>query len=268
MGVVNATPDSFSGDGMGHDAEAAAERAVAMVDAGADIIDIGGESTRPHASPIPLAEELARVLPVVRAVRSRVSVPISVDTRHAAVAEPAIAAGASIVNDIWGLRSDRDMAAVVTRGGAAVVAMHNQRGTAYGDLVADIGVAMEESLARARVAGLDLDRIILDPGFGFGKTPAQNIELIRRLPELTVLNMPLLVGASRKSTIGLLLSEDRPDHRLEGSLAFAVLAVIGGADIVRVHDVAETVRSLRVADAVTRETPPHIAGLAAPGPTG
>jgi len=260
MGVVNATPDSFSGDGMGHDAEAAAERAVAMVDAGADIIDIGGESTRPHASPIPLAEELARVLPVVRAVRSRVSVPISVDTRHAAVAEPAIAAGASIVNDIWGLRSDRDM--------AAVVAMHNQRGTAYGDLVADIGVAMEESLARARVAGLDLDRIILDPGFGFGKTPAQNIELIRRLPELTVLNMPLLVGASRKSTIGLLLSEDRPDHRLEGSLAFAVLAVIGGADIVRVHDVAETVRSLRVADAVTRETPPHIAGLAAPGPTG
>ncbi|MFN2591596.1 MAG: dihydropteroate synthase [Candidatus Dormibacteria bacterium] len=267
MGVVNATPDSFSGDGLDNPA-AAADRALGMVAAGADSIDVGGESTRPHSQPIPVEEELARVLPVIRAVRARVSVPLSIDSRHAAVADAGVAAGASMVNDIWGLRADPEMAEVVARRGVAVVAMHNQRHAFYADLITDVGAGLEESLAIARSAGVPSDRIILDPGFGFGKTPAHNVELIRRLAELTSLGFPLLVGASRKSTIGALLDGAPVDTRLEGGLALAILACAAGADIVRVHDVAETVRALRVADAVVRATPAHISRLGTPGPTG
>jgi dihydropteroate synthase len=271
MGVVNVTPDSFSGDGLaGRGVEAAVERAVAMAEAGADIIDIGGESTRPHSVEVSAEDELARVLPVLREVLQRVSVPVSVDTRKARVAGTAVAAGAHIVNDVWGLRGDPDMAAMLaTAPHVAVVCMHNQRGTDYpGDVVEAVASGLRDSLVVAERAGIDAERVIVDPGLGFGKTPAQNIELLRRLGELRGLARPVLVGASRKSTVGLLLGGAPPEQRLEGSLALAVLAAERGADIVRVHDVAETVRALRVGDAVIRGFPAELRDAPAPGPTG
>ena len=273
MGVVNVTPDSFSGDGLAGSpdaAERAVAQAVAMAAAGADIIDIGGESTRPHSSEVPEAEELARVLPVLRSVVERVDVPVSVDTRKARVAAAAIEAGAHMVNDVWGLRGDPAMAAVVAGApGVALVCMHNQQGTAYlGDVVAEVAASLRQSLVAAEKAGIESERVIVDPGLGFGKTPAHNIELLRRLRELRGPARPVLVGASRKSTIGLLLDGAPPDRRLEGSLALAVLAAANGADIVRVHDVAETVRALRVGDAVVHGMPAELRDAPAPGPTG
>jgi len=270
MGVVNVTPDSFSGDGLAGSDERAVELAVAMAEAGADAIDIGGESTRPHSSEVPEAEELARVLPVLREVVGCVVVPVSIDTRKARVAAAAIEAGANLVNDIWGLRGDAAMASVVAGApGVAVVCMHNQQGTAYaGDLVDEVAAGLRQSLLVAERAGIDSERVIVDPGLGFGKTPAHNIGLIRRLRELRGLARPVLVGASRKSTIGLLLDGAPPDQRLEGSLALAVLAAANGADMVRVHDVPQTVRALRVADAVIHGMPAELLATPAPGPTG
>jgi dihydropteroate synthase len=273
MGVVNVTPDSFSGDGLaGHGPEAAVVQALAMAEAGADLIDIGGESTRPHSVEVPVEEELARVLPVLREALRRLpaSVAVSVDTRKAAVAAAAIEAGAHVVNDVWGLRGDADMARVVAGSpGVAVVCMHNQRGTDYaGDVVEEVAASLRESLVVAEQAGIESERVIIDPGLGFGKTPAQNVEILRRLGELRGLARPLLVGASRKSTVGLLLGGAPPEQRLEGSLALAVLAAERGADMVRVHDVAETVRALRVGDAVIRGLPAELRDAPAPGPTG
>ena len=273
MGVVNVTPDSFSGDGLAGlpDAdERAVALAVAMAAAGADIIDIGGESTRPHSTPVTEEQELSRVLPVLRSVVEQVEVPVSIDTRKARVAAAAIEAGAHIVNDIWGLRGDPEMAAVVAGApGVAVVCMHNQQGTAYlGDVVEEVATVLRQSLVAAEKAGIESERVIVDPGLGFGKTPAHNIELLRRLRELRGLARPVLVGASRKSTIGLLLDGAPPDQRLEGSLALAVLAAANGADIVRVHDVAATVRALRVGDAVVHGMPADLRDAPAPGPTG
>jgi dihydropteroate synthase len=271
MGVVNVTPDSFSGDGLGADVEAAVERAVAMASAGADAVDIGGESTRPHSVEVSEAEELGRVLPVLRGVLARrLPVAVSVDTRKARVAAAAIEAGAHMINDVWGLRGDPDMARVVAAApGVALVCMHNQRGTAYtADVVEEVGAGLRESLVVAEKAGIESERVIVDPGLGFGKTPAHNIELLRRLGELRGLARPLLVGASRKSTVGLLLGGAPPEQRLEGSLALAVLAAERGADMVRVHDVAETVRALRVGDAVIRGFPAELRDVPAPGPTG
>jgi dihydropteroate synthase len=272
MGVVNVTPDSFSGDGIAGDPEAAVALAVAMAEAGADVIDIGGESTRPNSVAVPADEELARVLPVLRAVlvSVRAGVAVSIDTRKAAVAAAAVEAGAHIVNDVWGLRGDPEMARVVAGApGVAVVCMHNQRGTEYGgDVVEAVGLGLRSSLVVTEEAGIDLERVIVDPGLGFGKTPAQNVEVLRRLGELRGLARPLLVGASRKSTVGLLLGGAPPEERLEGSLALAVLAADRGADIVRVHDVAETVRALRVGDAVIRGMPVELRDVPAPGPTG
>jgi dihydropteroate synthase len=270
MGVVNVTPDSFSGDGLFRDPEAAVAMAVAMTHAGVDVIDIGGESTRPHSVEVPAEDELARVLPVLRAVVSEVRVAVSIDTRKAVVAAAAIEAGAHIVNDIWGLRGDPDMARVVAGApGVAVVCMHNQKGDGYpGDVVEAVAAGLRESLVVAEKAGIDSERVIVDPGLGFGKTPAHNIEILRRLGELRGLARPLLVGASRKSTIGLLLDGAPPEERLEGSLALAVLAAERGADMVRVHDAAETVRALRVADAVIHGMPEELRSAPAPGPTG
>ena len=269
MGVVNVTPDSFSGDGLAGQDERAVAQAVAMAAAGADIIDIGGESTRPHSVEVPAAEELARVLPVLREVVARVAVAVSIDTRKAAVAAAAVEAGAHVVNDIWGLRRDPDMARVVAAApGVALVCMHNREAAEHGDVVEDICAGLRQSLLLAEQAGIDSERTIVDPGLGFGKTPAQNVEVLSRLGELRGLARPILVGASRKSTIGLLLDGAPPDQRLEGSLALGVLAASNGADILRVHDVAETVRAIRVADAVIRGVPADFATAPAPGPTG
>ncbi|HEX6538900.1 MAG TPA: dihydropteroate synthase [Candidatus Dormibacteraeota bacterium] len=269
MGVINVTPDSFSGDGVYDDPEAAVTRGEAMIAAGADIIDVGGESTRPNSTLVTPDEELRRVIPVIERLTSASTAPVSIDTRKATVAAAALQAGASIVNDVWGLRGDADMATVVAAHPAsALIVMHNQRGTEYTNLLSDVCRGLRESVAVAAEAGIAADRLIIDPGFGFAKTPAHNLELVRRLGELRAIGRPVLVGLSRKSTIGALTGGAPADQRVEGSLALAALAVSAGADIVRTHDVAATVRSTRVADAVVRGTPEHILALPPPGPTG
>ena len=269
MGIVNVTPDSFSGDGVGSDVGAAVDRALALIDAGADVIDIGGESTRPNSTPISATEEQDRVLPVFTALSSRTTVPLSIDTRKVAVAAAAIDAGAAMVNDVWGLQGDPEMAAVIAaHSNIGVVVMHNQRGADYADLMADITGWLRQSLVVAIEAGIAAERVVIDPGFGFGKTPAQNLELMRRVGELRGIGRPILVGPSRKSTIGFLTGGLPPDERIEGGIALATLAAAAGADMVRTHDVSETVRALKVADAVVRGTPEHILSLPAPGPTG
>jgi dihydropteroate synthase len=271
MGIVNVTPDSFSGDGVGDDVTAAVARAQSLAEAGADVVDIGGESTRPSKTrqEVPEQLEMARVLPVIRELAGRLPVPISIDTRKAVVASAALDAGAVIVNDVWGLRGDPDMAAVIAaHPGTGVVAMHNQHGIEYGDLLEDVCLGLRESLAVAEKAGIPSSQVIVDPGFGFAKTPAHNLELVRRLGELMGMGHAVLIGPSRKSTTGMLIGETDQAHRLEPSLALAVLSVQAGAQIVRVHDVAETVRALRAADAVVRGTPEALRDLPIPGPTG
>ncbi|MCK9518540.1 MAG: dihydropteroate synthase [Dehalococcoidia bacterium] len=259
MGIVNVTPDSFSGDGLGDDPGSAAERARRFEAEGADIIDLGAESSRPGAPGLDPKEELGRLLPALEAVRAATTLPISVDTYHAQVAEAAIQAGAGLVNDIWGLRHDKEMANVVARAGAPLVAMHNQRGRKHHDVAGDIRTGFEASLSLADAAGVPRERIILDPGFGFGWSEQQNLEMVRRLPELWALQLPLLVGPSRKSTIGTVL--DVPvNERLEGTAAVVALAIAKGADIVRVHDVREMVRVARVADAIVRANWPPARG--------
>lgn len=277
MGIVNVTPDSFSGDGLAASAEgdwvgAAVAQAQAQAAAGAHLIDVGGESTRPGSLPVALEEELRRVVPVVRALAQAVSVPISVDTYKAEVARQALAAGATIVNDVWGLRLDPEMAQVVAASGAAVVVMHNRSrpkeavqaallggryvGVEYVDLLDDIARELSESLALARAAGIRADRLIVDPGIGFGKTVEQNLELIYRLDELRALGYPILVGPSRKSFVGYTLNL-APSERIEGTAAAVALAIERGADLVRVHDVAAMQRVVRLADAITRDRPPR-----------
>lgn len=271
MGIVNVTPDSFSGDGVGDDVTAAVARAQSLAEAGADVVDIGGESTRPSRTrqEVPAQVEMTRVLPVIRELAGRLPIPISIDTRKAAVASAALDAGAVIVNDVWGLRGDPDMAAVIAaHQGTGVVAMHNQHGIEYGDLLEDVCVGLRESLAVAEEAGIPSSQVIVDPGFGFAKTPAHNLELVRRLGELMGMGHAVLIGPSRKSTTGMLIGEFDQAHRLEPSLALAVLSVQAGAHMVRVHDVAETVRALRAADAVVRGTPEALRDLPMPGPTG
>ena len=269
MGIVNATPDSFSGDGLGGDVDAAVALAERMVAEGADLIDVGGESTRPGSAPVDVPTELLRVIPVVEALAGRIPVPISVDTRKAEVARAAIGAGATIVNDIWGLRGDPGMAPLIAgHPELALVAMHNRRGHQYADLMAEVARDLRESLVIAARHGIGADRVVVDPGFGFGKTPAHNLELMQRLTELRGLGRPLLLGASRKSTIGLLLDGAPPELRVEGTLALCVLAVAAGAEMVRVHDVAAIHRGLRVADAVLREVPESVRRAPSPGPTG
>jgi len=269
MGILNVTPDSFSGDGIGNDVDAALALAQAMAAAGADIIDVGGESTRPGSTSVTAGEEAARVIPIIHALATRMRVPISVDTRKATVAAAAIEAGASIVNDIWGFLGDPDMAGVVaSHPQAAAVLMHNRREPVYEDLLEEVSASLRRSVSVAVREGVDAEQLIVDPGFGFAKTPAHNIELVRRLGELRGLGRAILIGVSRKSTIGALTGGAPPDQRLEGSLALATLAVANGATIVRTHDVAATVRALRVVDAVVRGTPQEVRAAPMPGPTG
>ena len=251
MGIVNVTPDSFSGDGV-TDLETAVSQARQMEQDGADLVDIGGESTRPEtwAGPgLSAKDEMARVIPVVERVAAAVSVPVSIDTYKSEVAARAIAAGARLVNDVWGLRRDPRMANAIARAGVPAVLMHNQPGGGYRDLIGEIAASLLESVAMGRAAGIPEDRIILDPGIGFGKTREENLEIIRRLPELRRLGFPLLIGPSRKSFIGKTL--DLPaGERLEGTAAAVALSIAGGADIVRVHDVKAMVRVARMADAI------------------
>jgi len=252
MGILNVTPDSFSGDGVGSDRAALVELARRHVAAGAAILDVGGESTRPGAVPVGLAEELARVLPAIEALAGGVT-PISVDTSRAAVAEAALRAGARIVNDVSAL-ADRDLARVVAAHRAWLVVMHNGwilRDEGLGDVVRRVGDALERLINEALAASLPLGRIIVDPGLGFGKRPEENLDLLRRLPELRARFplQPLLVGPSRKRFIGHVLECDVGD-RLEGTLACVAIAVAAGADIVRVHDVLPAVRVARMARAI------------------
>jgi dihydropteroate synthase len=251
MGILNVTPDSFSDGGRFLDPTAAIEHARRMVAEGADMIDIGAESTRPYgaATPVPLGEEVRRLEPVLAAVAG-LGVPVSIDTMKAQVAARALAAGASIVNDVWGLQRDPDMAGVVAQHDVPVILMHNRETADPAiDIMADIAAFFARSLDLAERAGIAHDRLVLDPGIGFGKTPEQSITALARLDQLKAFGLPLLVGASRKRFIDK-VSPAPPDRRLGGSLAAHLLAVAGGARIIRTHDVAETVQAFRVAAAI------------------
>lgn len=259
MGILNVTPDSFSDGGLFFEPGRAVERAFQMVEEGADIIDLGGESTRPGVlppepgyDPVPPEEELRRILPVLeKLLLEKIPVPVSVDTTKAAVARRVLDAGAHLINDQRALRGDPAMAEVVAAYGVPVVLMHNRRGTDYTDMMGEIVRYFRESMEIAERAGVDREKIIIDPGFGFGKTVEQNLEVLRRLGELACLGRPVLVGTSRKSMIGKTLNLP-VDQRVEGTAATVALAIAGGADIVRVHDVKEMVRVVRMTDAVVR----------------
>lgn len=258
LGVVNLTPDSFSDGGALTDLHQAVAHARRLVDEGADMLDVGGESTRPGAAEVPADEELKRVLPFLREVAGTLGVPISIDTRKARVAAAALEAGAAVVNDVSGLAFDRDMAAVVAEHGAGLVLMH-MRGTPadmrqrarYDDVVAEVTAELQMALDRALDAGIAADRIVLDPGIGFAKDARHSLELLGRLGELAALGYPLLVGPSRKSFLGH-VHEVPPRERVAGTVAACVLAWDRGARLFRVHDVAPVAQALAVAHAVTR----------------
>lgn len=270
MGIINVTPDSFSGDGLVR-GEAWVSAAVAQgrrfVEEGAHILDVGGESTRPDSRPVEADQELRRVVPVIEQLAQDVDVPISIDTSKAVVAEAALEAGASIINDIWGMRLDPAIAAVAARSGAPVILMHNRSrrdhatidpalggryvGVEYDDLVEDIKRELTFSIHMALAAGVPAEHIILDPGIGFGKTVAQNLELLDRLDAFRSLGYPILAGPSRKSFIGYTLDLP-PDQRVEGTAAAVAVAIVRGADIIRVHDVQIMARVARMTDAIVR----------------
>ncbi len=254
MGILNVTPDSFSDGGLFAGEDAASAQAERLVAEGAALVDVGGESTRPGHTPVPADEEQARVLPVIRSLVPRLPVPISIDTYKAATADAALKAGARIVNDVWGLQREPDIARVAAEHGAPVIVMHNREAIdASLDIVADMRRFFERSLDIARRAGIPEADIVLDPGIGFGKSWEQHLEALRRLPEIRALGFPLLVGVSRKSLLGRLHDRDtKPADRLYGSIASHVLAATLGADIVRVHDVSAHVDAMRVVDAVMR----------------
>lgn len=255
MGIINVTPDSFSGDGLASDVPAIVDLALRMEAEGADFLDVGAESTRPGYLPITREEELARLMPALEAIVLRVNLPISVDTCKSPVARRAVDAGAVIINDQWGLGADPEIANVAAQTGTGLILMHNQKHSRYNDLIPDIQSSLSRSAGLAQDAGVAESNIILDPGIGFGKTPDQNLKVLQRLQELKTLGYPLMVGTSRKSTIGMVL--DLPvDQRIEGTAATVALAIAGGADIVRVHDVKEMVRVCRMSDAVVRDWRP------------
>ncbi|MFL5760231.1 MAG: dihydropteroate synthase [Thermomicrobiales bacterium] len=253
MGIVNATPDSFSGDGVAGDVAKAVELAKEGAKH-ATFVDIGGESTRPGHEPLDTAAELDRVLPILSAVRATVRLPISVDTSKARVAEAVIASGANMINDVRGFTADPEIAVVVAEAHVPAVLMHDVPPDRYGDLVTSVLRELSRRLDRAIGAGIAWERLIVDPGFGFGKDWRQNLEILRRLGEFRVLGRPILVGLSRKSTIGRVLGLPASD-RLEGTLATTVLAIANGADIIRVHDVWANARVVLMADAVARGAP-------------
>jgi dihydropteroate synthase len=280
MGIINITPDSFSGDGLLVDQDekngpqgneqwvaAAVEQGLDFLNAGADILDIGGESTRPGAVPVREADELARVIPVIRALREQSDTLLSVDTYRASIAQAALEAGADLVNDVWGLHADPQIARVIAQHRVPVILMHNRSswahaeikerlggryvGMPYQNLLDDICRELLESVEQAHAAGIPDEHIVLDPGIGFGKTVEQNLELIDRLGEIRALGYPILVGPSRKSFIGYTLDLP-PDQRVEGTAAAVAISIVRGADLVRVHDVATISRVVKMADAIVR----------------
>ena len=255
MGILNVTPDSFSGDGLlrrGDPVAAVVEQARRMVEEGADILDLGGESTRPGHAPVDAAEEIGRVMPALKAVREAMpGVPLSIDTTKVAVAEAALTAGAHLLNDIWGVGPDPAMAELAASAGVPLLVMHNRVEPRYDDVVREVVDDFRAALDRAERAGVAPADLIIDPGIGFGKTADHNVTLLRHLDELVHLDRPILLGTSRKSTIGRIL--DLPaEQRLEGTLATTALGIAKGVDIVRVHDVQANVRAARVADAIVR----------------
>lgn len=253
MGILNVTPDSFSDGGKWFDAGRAIDHAREMASQGAAIIDVGGESTRPGYEKIPSDEEIRRVVPVIEAIKRELDIPISIDTYKADVAEAALDAGADMVNDIWGLKADPAMAPLIARRGVPCCLMHNREKAVYeGDFIEDMLGDLRETLALADKAGIARERIILDPGIGFGKTLEHNLTAINRLERLTELGCPVLLAASRKSVIGGTLGLPS-DQRLEGTVALSAIGVMKGAAFVRVHDVRENVRAVLMAKAVLHE---------------
>lgn len=261
MGVLNVTPDSFSGDGIiestlsrEENVARALARARGFVEAGALLIDVGGESTRPNFAPVSVEEELARVVPVIQALHANLpdEIIISIDTYKAEVARQALDAGASLINDIWALRRDPEMAALASERSVPVVLMANMRGYEKREIVSDVIRFLSHSIDLALSAGVSWERIIIDPGIGFGTTPQENLTLLHRLGELRALGRPILLGTSRKSTIGLVLGNLPPSERLEGTAATLALGIAQGADIVRVHDVFEMMRVVKMTDAIVR----------------
>jgi dihydropteroate synthase len=262
MGIVNVSPDSFSGDGAS-DIETAAAQAYRFVDEGADILDIGGESTRPGFSQITVEEELRRVVPVIERLASRINVPLSIDSSKYEVAQQALAAGASILNDQWGLKTEPKLAELAAKRNVPIILMSNQRDIGgydagvgrdtanYNDVMSEVITSLRKSVAAAQRAGVSKENIIIDPGIGFGKTWQQDIEIIRRLKELETMGLPILVGTSRKSLIKMVLNLPA-NQRVEGTAATIAVSIANGADIVRVHDVKQMVRVCKMTDAIIR----------------
>jgi dihydropteroate synthase len=250
MGIINVSPDSFSGDGL-NSVDAAVAQAQRFVAEGVDILDVGGESTRPNSAPISVDEELRRVIPVLERLAGRINVPLSVDTYKFEVARRAVYAGAEILNDIWGLKQEPRLAELTAEQGLPIILMSNQRDKPQRNIVPAVLSDLKRAIDLALDAGVPWENIIVDPGIGFGKTLEQNLELVRRLDELKVLGRPVLLGTSRKSMIGLVL--DLPaEERLEGTAASIAIGIAKGADMVRVHDVKEMMRVCRMSDAIVR----------------
>jgi len=260
MGVINVTPDSFSGDGVGDDVDAAVQRALTMQDDGADIIDVGGESTRPPGAvygaggqPVPAAEEVRRVLPVIHRLAEVLQIPISIDTYKAEVARLAIQAGASLINDVWGLQRDPTLAQVAAELRMPIVLTHNQAGYAYHDLMTEVVTGLQDAVAMVVTAGVPAEHILVDPGIGFGKQAEHNLEIMRQLDTFKrALGYPVLLGTSHKSFIGRVLGDLPPHERVEGTAATVAIAIMKGVDMVRVHDVKQMVRVARMTDAIVR----------------
>jgi dihydropteroate synthase len=267
MGVLNVTPDSFSDGGIFLDTQLAVARALQMERDGADILDIGGESTRPSSQPISATEELARILPVLEALRGKLKIPISVDTQKSEVAEAALSAGAEIVNDVSALRADPRLAEVCSCARAPIILMHMrgtpstmQKGPFARNVISDVVTGLREAMSRASRAGIPKSRILLDPGIGFGKTHEQNFEILAALPEFARLGCPIVIGTSRKGFLGKALAKPGdeplpPDRRLLGTAATVTASILGGAHIVRVHDIAEIASVVRASDAIANSAP-------------
>lgn len=253
MGILNVTPDSFSDGGKFNNIKQAIIHAKEMIKEGADIIDIGGESTRPNHTPVEEEEEIKRVVPIIEALSKEIDVPISIDTYKSKVAECAIKAGASLINDVWGFKKDKNMAKVAAKYDVACCLMHNRNDKNYTNFMEDVLKDLQESIDIALEAGVKKENIMIDPGFGFAKEPSQNLQIMNELERLHELGYPILLGTSRKSTIGLVL--DLPvNERVEGTIATTVIGVMKGCDFIRVHDVKENLRAAIMTDAILKSS--------------